>query len=75
VCYILVCQLLWQTQFLEAAHNGAIGPAVSDSKKCKPKLNHLPAAVLHWEVTHVPTKLGRMVHSDPKNSIMIVITK
>jgi len=69
VCCILVCQQQWQIQFLEAAHNDATGPAMSDSKKCKPKLNHLPVAALHWEVTHVPAMMGRMVHSDPENSI------
>ena len=69
MCYILVCQQLWQIQSLEVAHNGATVQAVSDSRKCKPKLNHLPVAAPHWEVTHVPTMLGRMVHSDPENSI------
>jgi hypothetical protein len=57
---------VWQIHFLEAAHNVATEPAVSDSRKCKPKLNHLPEAVLHWEETHVPIMQGRKVHSDPE---------
>jgi hypothetical protein len=65
---------VWQTHFLEAVHNDATGPVVSDSRKYKPKLNHLPVAVLHWGVMHVAIMTGRKVHSDPEN-IIAIITK